>query len=255
MEIKFVNITEKDFLSTKLLHKYMPLEYALRTLNNNELWFANPIKWKDPFEKRFIEARYINGSRNFDFPWKNRVFCICMTENTTSEAYWNTYTQQQIGIEFKILKKELLKELERHSSEYDIYIGKVEYMKPADIKRSISKIPFATPEPVLDSDELYARLLLLKRNAYKFEDEIRIIIVKENETSEPGFNLKYRCLNTDLFDSITLDPSLLSDTTSLLKEIFESKYKFTSIPSGKGFKHRVMKSQLYAEQKPQTIKY
>lgn len=51
MGLEFVNITREEFLSKKLLHKYMPLEYALDSLNNRHLWFANPATWKDPFEK------------------------------------------------------------------------------------------------------------------------------------------------------------------------------------------------------------
>ena len=73
MDIKFLNITKDNFFSTKLLHKYMPLEYALKTLAERKLWFANPVTWKDPFEKRFIEAEYENGKNGSrEFPWKNR---------------------------------------------------------------------------------------------------------------------------------------------------------------------------------------
>lgn len=55
--IRFVNITEEEFLDSKLLYKHMPLENALRTLKNKRLWFANPATWVDPFEKRFLEAK------------------------------------------------------------------------------------------------------------------------------------------------------------------------------------------------------
>ena len=133
MDIKFLNITKDNFFSTKLLHKYMPLEYALKTLAERKLWFANPVTWKDPFEKRFIEAEYENGKNGSrEFPWKNRVFCICMTQTMTSEAYWNTYNRQQIGIEFRIDKRQMYEELLNVRNEYDIYIGRVEYMKTSD---------------------------------------------------------------------------------------------------------------------------
>ena len=59
--LRFVNITEADFLSSKLLYKHMPLENVLRTLKNKTLWFANPATWTDPFEKRFLEAKYTKG--------------------------------------------------------------------------------------------------------------------------------------------------------------------------------------------------
>ena len=64
MAVKFFNMTRADFLSKKLLYKYMPLERVLEMLTNQTLWFANPTIWKDPFEKRFIENKYeIDGAQ------------------------------------------------------------------------------------------------------------------------------------------------------------------------------------------------
>lgn len=255
MEITFINITEKEFLKTKFLHKYMPLEYAIKTLNESKLWFANPAEWKDPFEKRFIEAEYLKNDKKYKFLWKDKVFCICMTQTSTSEAYWNTYSSQQIGVEFKISKQKLLDELLNYTNEYDIYIGKVEYMKTADIQKSISKIPFKQSIGSINIEDklLAAKLLLLKRNAYKYEDEIRIIIVKKVTSKERGISLNYTCDNNKLIDSIVLDPSLPENSEKLFKNIFENEYDFKPRSTSKGIRKRVLKSQLYSKQKPQVI--
>ena len=255
MDFQFVNITKEEFFKTKLLHKYMPLEYALKTLNEKKLWFANPTSWKDPFEKRFIEAQYKSKKGKLSsFAWKDRVFCICMTQTITSEAYWNTYSYQQIGIELRVNKRQLYHELKKIQNQYDIYIGKVEYMKTSDIKKQpISSIPFGNPIPKENTPGWNARLLLLKRNAYKYEDEIRIILVKKNKTKEQGIYLEYQCENTDLIETIVLDPALADNTTVLLKEVFENKYGFMPKQNKKGSQRRVLKSQLYAIQKPQTL--
>ena len=255
MDIQFINITKEGFFSSKLLHKYMSLEYALKTLSNKQLWFANPITWKKKKKKRFIEATFINNGKTTNFQWKNKVFCICMTQTATSEAYWNTYSNSQIGIEFRINKDILFNELESIKNQYDIFIGKVEYMKTADIRKvPLSHIPFSEPVPVLNTPEWNARLLLLKRIAYKYEDEIRIILVKKSKTQENGINLNYNCTNTELIHSIILDPKLQDNTTEMLKDMFENKYDFkpTKNINGKTYR-RVLKSQLYAEQKVQPL--
>lgn len=221
----------------------MPLEYALETLNKRQLWFSNPTVWKDPFEKLFIEAQYKYDGKLHDFQWKNRVFCFCLTQTPASEAHWNTYVQQGIGIEFRINRKLLLKELEKHAPRVEhIYIGRVEYMKFSDINGDINKIPFKAPVPKSVSPELFARLLLLKRVEFQYENEIRIIIVKKKKAKKEGMSIKYSCKNTDLIHSIYLSPSLERNTTELLKEAFRKKYHF--IPFNKQT-HRVMKSQLY----------
>ena len=234
----------------------MPLEFALKTLNDQALWFTNPLKWKDPFEKRFIEATYIdkNGNKNF-YKYKNRIFCLCATKTNISEAFWNTYSQKQIGIEFRINRKKLLKVLEKYTNKYDIYIGDVEYMKTVDIKRDLHEIPFKKMEHKIKDKEFIAKLLLLKRIAYEYENEIRIILVKKNVTNQEGMTLKYTCENTTLIDSIFLDPSIGENTTKLLKDTFENIYKFSPITNSKKAKNRVLKSQLYKKQNQSIIKF
>ena len=165
--IHFINITEDEFRERKLLYRFMPLEYALDTLNQGHLWFANPTIWKDPFEKRFLEARYhiqaLNKDR--DFPWIERVFCSCFTQVSTSEAYWNRISDG-IGIEFKFIRNLLLDVLESYNKEnqVDIYIGKVDYLPTKDIQNSKFLNNYTNG---LQRNEDWATLLFVKRLAYK----------------------------------------------------------------------------------------
>ena len=249
MAIIFLNVSEEEFKNnTKPLHKHMSLESALNTLNNKVMWFANPTIWKDPFESRFVDAQYNRNGKLKPFPFKDRVFCACYTETAASEAYWTPYSQQQIGVEFVVNRKELLKQLELYADKYDIYIGKVEYMKTASIKRPLSMIPFSVPHPRVWTKEWCARLLLLKRNAYKYEDEMRIMIVKKEKTKAKGIMLEFNCEPTSLIERVILDPNLQEQTEILFKLIFEQYYKFKPIQNhlGKTYK-RVVKSQLYAK--------
>lgn len=250
MAIVFLNVDEAEFRTDKKpLHKHMSLENALSTLNDQKLWFANPTIWKDPFESRFIQADYDNGGTLMRFPWEGRVYCACFTETAASEAYWFPYSQSQMGIEFKINRSELFNQLELLNG-YDIYIGKVEYMKTSSIKGSISSIPFQAPYPDVGSNEFWARLLLLKRNAFKYEDEVRVILVKNsNDGNHPkGKSVKFKCENTTLIESVVLDPNIEKNTEKLLKDVFRNTYKFIDIKDVKGkTHHRVVKSQLYQE--------
>lgn len=106
----------------------MSLETALRTLDNKKLWFANPTTWKDPFERRFIEAKYYDGKEKRDFTWKNRVYCICLSQTMVSEASWRVYSPNDIGVQLRIKREMLLEELKAFETEYHIYIGRVEYI-------------------------------------------------------------------------------------------------------------------------------
>lgn len=246
----FINITKDEFLERKLLYRFMPLEYALDTLNQGHLWFANPIIWKDPFEKRFLEARYhmqdLNQDR--DFPWIGNVFCSCFTQVSTSEAYWNRISDG-IGIEFKFIRNLLLDVLERYDQEnqVDIYIGKVDYLPTKDIQSSQFLNNYTNG---LQCNEDWAKLLFVKRLAYKYEEEIRIVIVKKGKTTSKGIYVPYKCDNTDLIDTITLDPRIGKNVELMLKSLFSNQYGFVS---QKGKPSRVQKSMLYTPNKRQII--
>ena len=250
--ITFVNITEEEFLDSKLLYKHMSLEDALRSLNEKYLWFANPSKWKDPFEKRFLEAKYIKNGKEVRFNWKGKVFCTCLTQTQTSEAYWNIYSQNSIGIEFRIYREQLLEELKKYDATYKIFIGRAEYLKTSDIEKDLKDIPFnpaMTPDVKINSDIYASRLFLLKRVAFKYEDEIRIILVKKNATKENGIKVTYDCDNTDLIHQIVLDPNLGDSTSRMLKKVFATEYGFKPFVGTFHIHNtvRVLQSQLYTK--------
>lgn len=238
MSVKFINISEAEFLSKKLLYKYMPLEFALGSIKERYLWLCNPTIWKDPFEKRFIDAKYIEGSKEKPYPIKGQLFCMCMTQTPTSEAHWNTYSNGQIGISLKIKREQLLNILENHTADYDIYIGKVNYLKTSDIKKKLSEIETVNNiRPLnISNRKLQIQLLLLKRIAFKYENEIRILAVKKHKTKENGIKLSYYTNPNELIDTITIDPNVGSNVESALKKLFKEEYKFK----------RVFKSQLYS---------
>lgn len=234
----------------------MPLENALRTLKNKSLWFANPATWADPFEIRFLEAKYTKGGKEKKFKWPGRVFCTCMSQTQSSEAFWNAYSRGEIVIELRIVREKLLEELKKQATKYDdIFIGKVEYMKTADIKKTeLKDIPFVPPLKVsLNSPEFAARLFLLKRIAFQYEDEVRIILLKKNKTQDTGIEMEYTCGNTDLIRSIVLDPRLGDNTAEVLDKCFTEDYGFKPYISGKTTVKRVLRSQLYASPAQATL--
>ena len=245
MSVKFVNISETEFLSKKLLYKYMPLEFALGTIKDKYLWLCNPAIWKDPFEKRFINAKYLDGGAEKKYPIKGQLFCMCMTQTATSEAHWNTYSNGQIGMSLKIRREQLLEILKNHTSDYDIYVGRVNYLKTNDIKKKLSEIETIKDiKPLsIGNRNVQIQLLFLKRIAFQYEDEIRILAVKKHKTKENGIKLSYSIEPSKLIDTITIDPNVGSNVEIALKNLFKQDYKLK----------KVCKSQLYSMSNDVTI--
>ena len=138
-----------------------------------------------------------------------------------------------------------------------LLIGKAEYLKTDDIRKGLRSIPFnppIAPDADLNSDAIAARLFLLKRIAFKYEDEIRVIVVKDKATKEKGIGIDLQCENTDLIQSVVLDPNLGDYTYGMLKDLFINKYGFTrDVKNGRTY-NRVLRSQLYAQQEQATLK-
>ena len=84
--------------------------------------------------------------------------------------------------------------------------------------------------------------------AFRYEDEIRIIIVKKNTTKVSGIKINYDCENTDLIRQIVLDPDLGENTSAMLKKVFAEEYGFTPLVGKNNDTKRVLQSQLYAKQ-------
>ena len=249
MSVEFINIDRETFLSLTL-YKYLTLERALEFLETSKIWFASPTTWEDPFEKRFVETMYQTNGIKVPFPWKDRVYCLCLSENANCEAYWNTYSKDDIGICFALDTEKLLDLLDGFAEKNDvsIYIGPVVYQNTTTIKGRLSKNPFIGPSIDLDDPVTDAKMLLLKRNAFEYEEEVRIILVKDTPSPAKGVMVDYSVENTDLIKLVKIDPRVGNYVTKMLKTLFAEKYEFE--PMSK----RVNKSGIYADQSPSYIK-
>ena len=272
MAVHFVNITPQEFQEVALF-KLIKENYIGSTLGSAKpyLYFADPASWSDAFEKRFINVLYKEGNNPLvDYPLKNKVFCSCFSHTRIVEAQWFVYSRTKKDelkglIQLTFNNQQLLDELNRFNAENDadIYIGKVAYQETRKIKGRISKNNFLNvPKQFsLNCEESLIRLLLLKRNAFIAENEIRIIIVKKEPDLQSGRKLYYKCQPTDLISRITINDWF---TTKGLKAQLESPigqsinglpcYGFTPVINIKGKNHpRVVESHIYSHQHPKFV--
>lgn len=272
MAVHFVNITPKDF-QTIALFKLIKEDFIDSTIGraNPYLYFANPVSWNDAFEKRFINVQYKEGNNPIvDYPLKNKVFCSCFSHTRIVEAQWfvNSRAKKIVLnglIQLTFNNQRLLDELNMFSEEnnVDVYIGKVAYQETRKIEGRISKNDFLNdPKQFsLNCEESLIRLLLLKRNAFIAENEIRIIIVKKDSDLQSGIKLYYKCQPTDLISRITINDWFTTEGLKLRLESPESNstplepcYGFTPIHTITGRIYpRVVESHFYTHKHPKVI--
>ena len=207
--------------------------------------FNNPIRWKDPFEKIMVEGDY----NKLEYK-KPATYAACFTKLSNSEAHWRMYTnEKQICVRVEFDMENFIGALMLGGAE-QFFIGNVSYdllersIKAIGSKRSkYHKI--AIPENFMDND--YVDLLLLKRPAFKWEEETRIVILNKDKQND-FCNLSYNSEMAKTFiKSIQISP-LTSD-----EEVERLRNKYFDIwqkLEGRGYDFDFSKSKLYNPIKP-----
>ena len=165
----------------KCLYKYLSLSSFKKCLKNNTLMFQRPIKWKDPFEARFYNANYGNipNAKGVN----KEFFACCFTKNTSCEAAWRMYSENykkdpciQICLAIGQVRNFLNRFAESHNAM--VYEGNIRY-DLADKEISTLHLTTNNYHDLYFEDftlEKYLNLMLIKRQAFEYEGEIRYFI-------------------------------------------------------------------------------
>lgn len=188
----------------------MPLDRFVNSVKNKQLVFVSPESWYDPFEQLYYGIDC--SSRGYI---TEDIACMCVSEksSTNEDASWRVYSESNDkAVRISIEQTVLLNILEEFASKngFEVYIGKVNYsFEKRDIKNLhiISSPKHATYFPDKMTREHYLSLLLLKRKAFQYENEVRIFLVKDKITFSNNLlkiDCDYRVLG--LVSNVMLSP-------------------------------------------------
>ncbi|MBQ7518565.1 MAG: DUF2971 domain-containing protein [Bacteroidales bacterium] len=162
--------------------KYMPLDRFVNSVDNKELVFVSPETWYDPFEQLYYDINC--SSRGYH---TEDIVCMCVSEksSTNEDACWRVYAGTNgKTVRLSIEKDILLQLLDEYSDRegFEVYIGKVNYMfEKKDIKglHDTSSLHYCEFFPETMKVEHYLSLMLLKRSAFSYENEVRLFLVRD----------------------------------------------------------------------------
>lgn len=186
------------------VYKYMTIEAFLTSMYCGNWRFFEPSKWNDRFEQRFYCARYNFRASIGNTP---QLFATCVTRVKNNEAAWKVYAHG-LGLGARCLQLELdIVELRKQlrASGFRFEEKAVTYENETVIldlhkkrKRYYNKyFGFFTLDKFL-------RLLSLKRDAYTYEQELRLFIIPDNAGKRNGYKkAEYRDLPIRWKDVIT----------------------------------------------------
>ena len=165
----------------------MPMDAAIASLRNNTIRMCSPSTWKDPFEKHFYEMAQRLGKMT-DKPFDTALSALCVTTNPHCEAAWEMYsrkpedkecTELNLCVRFKIYTGQFREYLSKFAREmnYKIFEGKVDYSISERQLRSIGNPQNKLTSGFCEDFDLnkYLNLMLLKRQQFSYENEVRFL--------------------------------------------------------------------------------
>ena len=179
-----------DLPKGNYFYKYVDLETLLKSLKYNTVRFVEPTFWADKYESRFYNANY--SSIHAPISETPFLYAYCLTYSRENEAAWKIYSYQKKGlgahcVELRINRNRFREHLIKNLKNCKVFLGKVLYMDTAEINvlHARHRIKDGVENPTKHYDTYfshfclysYLNLILLKRNAFTHEKEIRFFII------------------------------------------------------------------------------
>ncbi len=237
---KIGNHSKRDVL----YYKYMGLEAAIKCIKNSNIQFSKPYTWNDQFEKLFYNKHLLE---KVNFGKDLVTFACCMTNKKENEAAWRTYAYNERGlnsrcVQFKINRKKFIEQLLNSiGDKYSLYEGYVSYKsesfiiglykgitREGNVRRSLLSQRYLENFDI----ESFLNLLLLKRDAFMHEQEIRMFIIPNGSAQLRQHKEKYEYPNIDwseVLEEVLIDSTCSEFEKNLLKESIDN-YKYGEKP-------------------------
>ena len=222
-----------------ILWRYTNFEVFVNLLDTEALYFTRADKFEDPYEgfipqsimdaykqslKRVTPAEFVEAIMKWHEASRKYVMCSCWHQNVVeSMAMWEKYHMRNSGVAIKTTGEKMKNSL---TSEYSIYIGKIEYIYGnTDDDQYMQNF--------LQNDIPLAKKLtyfpyLQKRKEYEHEQEVRLIVdidpfirdALNNQTVENVDSF----LETGLPDICDIGMLFNVDVNRLIDEVIVSPY-------------------------------
>ena len=201
---------------------------------------VQPRKWHDPFENIFLKSpvKAVTGEIR-SFSLHDAVYGQCWTRQNASDAMWQIYSKNGDGIRVRTTVGKLIDSLRAAHGDManeSCFIGRVRYERDKQL-REFGRSMFVGHR----GTEAIAKSLLIKRRAYRHENEVRLVYIASSETREDDLVYKYGLYPLEIFDQVMVDGRVSWDDFVRLKNVIAKR---TGLP-----KRRIKRSLLYTPPK------
>lgn len=231
----YINITEEEYDSP--IYRIFSIDRLLELFELKKNTIVRPILWDDPFENLVFKSNGImNSSTKIVFGNRDNFYGQCWSLHRETDAMWRIYSPDKNGVKVKTTIRKLLESL-YEKAEFNViscWIGKVEYLSQKAILEEFSTAGIMKPVIMDQSGKGQVSTLLLKREEFAHEKEVRLIYNRENSNMEEKI-YQYEINLLELIDQIVFDPRMSDYTIAAITGFLKSK----------GFSKYMGKSKLY----------
>lgn len=236
------------------IYRIFELNNLLNCFNKSRNVLVSPCLWDDPYEDILKYSYGIDKNKpNVKFVYNNytdSLFAQCWTLLGDNELTWRIFSRSTNSVMVKTTVRKLYEFIEQHgrhnSHFYRGYIGKVNYKSKKYINESVKLLM----RNINTSDDSFIKYhFYTKRNLFKFEKEIRVVIKSYKTNNGLYHNEDYIENNNtygfpvdpcSFYDQIIFHPLTTDDNFKLYDYLFKNKFKF---------KNKCIKSQIYNKPK------
>jgi hypothetical protein len=208
------------------VYRYASLTEALSLFDQGSWQFKRPSAWRDPYEQH-VGSRLFDKSGPFS---KIDAFAKCFSLEFQSEAMWRLYAQPEGLVRLSFCLRDVLHAVEQathpNGATPKVYVGRARYMTPPALRRAVDELVIGKPKMV---SRLAMPAVLMKRDGFMFENEIRVCFSAGSLTTDPRTdNLRVNTTRTvsglskEIVTHVLLDPyaskPVAASWTRLLKE-------------------------------------
>jgi hypothetical protein len=205
LKLNFLNLKEAEL--DKPIYRIMKEEHVIQLFTDRRNVLSQVHNWKDKFENFQMALGGVLDGERFEYGFKSDFVGQCWTKHALSEAMWGIYANDASKrfLRIKSTPRKLLTALVKaHPTmpQDTCFLGKVQYKTEKGLKDfldsggqlSISSVGLARP-------------LLLKRRAFKHENEVRLLYFGNAADCDHNGLYRYEVDPHDMITQIMADPN------------------------------------------------
>jgi hypothetical protein len=206
------------------------LEHLENNLENNRLYFCNPVVWHedDPYDSIIIMTPFETFDGLAFQDYRDEYFGQCWSANQ-QDVMWRLYPKDEKRVMIISKVNKIMDRIWNESNAFMrswIWAGKIIYISLLELQDENLLVKY-NYFPYDSSAKGIAQLLLLKHDFFKHEKEVRFIVWDKNSKGKEGTFVKIRegYHLKDCIDKVLIDPraddSFFEETKNKL-----NKYNF-----------------------------